>query len=169
MYPADEDSFLLQKLVLKYTKGNVLDMGCGSGIQSLTALKKTPSVLAVDINPEAVKFCKKKGINAIQSNLFENLHGKKFDLIIFNPPYLPKSDNDYGNEPDLTSGKIGSETIEKFLKEAKAHLNKNGKILILFSSLTKNISKIIKKYNYKFKKLAKKRFFFETLYVYLIW
>ena len=56
IYEPREDSFLLQKYVKKYSKGRVLDMGTGSGIQALTALEKTKCVVAVDINEETLQF-----------------------------------------------------------------------------------------------------------------
>lgn len=162
IYEPQEDSFLLQKYVKKYAKGKVLDMGTGSGIQAETALTKTKDVLAIDIDKEAVNLLKKKGINAEYSNLFSNVSGK-FDLIIFNPPYLPMEKN--FKDKDLIGG---IKIINKFLKQAKDYLNKNGKILIIFSSLTGNSNSILKRYNYKFKVLETKKLFFEELYIYLI-
>lgn len=47
--------------------------------------------------------------------------------------------------------------------------NKNGKILIVFSSLTPDVLKLFKKYNYKFKRLEQLNFFFERIYVYMIY
>ena len=89
IYEPSEDSYLLAKYVDKFSKGKVLDLGTGSGIQAETALKHTKEVLATDISKEAVKFVKKKGIKARISDLFSNIN-EKFDLIIFNPPYLPR-------------------------------------------------------------------------------
>jgi len=80
-------------------------------------------------------------------------------LIIFNPPYLPREKHDEGK--DTTGGKNGSEIINKFLNQAKAHLNKNGKILLLTSSFTKNINWL----DYKKELLGTKSLFFEELYV----
>lgn len=168
IYEPAEDSFLLQKYIKKYAKGKVLDMGAGSGIQALTALEKTKDVLAVDVYPLAVELLKKKGINAKVSDLFSNVKGK-FDLVIFNPPYLPADEReDADSARSTTGGKKGCETIERFLKDAKKFLKKDGKILIVFSSLTGDIEKIFKKYSYKFKKLEEKKLFMETLYVYLL-
>lgn len=165
IYEPAEDSFLLQKYVKKFAKGKVLDLCCGSGIQALTALENTKDVLAVDISKEAVNLCRKKGINAIQSDLFDKIE-EKFDLIIINPPYLPKDEVDKEFSLALSGGEKGNEIIGRFLKDAKKYLNKNGKILIVFSSLTPDILKLFKKYDYKYRKLEQLNYFFEKIYVY---
>lgn len=168
LYEPAEDSSLLQEQVRKYAKGKVLDIGTGTGILAQTAIEKTKDVLAVDINKEAVNHCKKLGINCIKSDLFENVKGK-FDLMIFNPPYLPDDKIKLEDDKNYIGGEKGNEILERFLSEAKNHLNKKGKILIVFSSLTPNINKIIKKNKFKFKKLSERKFFFEKLIVYLIY
>ncbi|MBT3582279.1 methyltransferase, partial [Candidatus Woesearchaeota archaeon] len=97
VYEPMEDSKLMQKAVQLRAKGkSILDVGTGSGIQAISAsLAGAKEVWACDINPEAVKCAKanatsnKVEVNVIQSNLFENVPKKKFDLIVFNPPYLP--------------------------------------------------------------------------------
>ncbi|MDI6738732.1 MAG: methyltransferase, partial [Nanoarchaeota archaeon] len=97
---------------------------------------------------------------------FANVEGK-FDLIIFNPPYLPFERNeDRETALQVAGGKKGHEIIEGFLKQAKSHLEKNGKILLLFSSLSGDIEKIMAKEGYKFKKIDEKPLFFEKLFVY---
>ncbi|MEK6834834.1 MAG: HemK2/MTQ2 family protein methyltransferase [Nanoarchaeota archaeon] len=170
IYEPDEDSFLLAKYVEKYAHSKVLDVGTGSGIQAETALKFTKDVLAVDIDKEAVNFVKKKGIKTKISNLFKNVKGK-FDLIIFNPPYLPDEKlEDKKSKIITTGGKHGYEILERFFSQVNNYLNKNGKILIVFSSLTNRnkIDNIIKKNKLKFKLLEEKKVFFESLYCYLV-
>ncbi len=162
IYQPAEDSFLLEKYVKKFAKkqAKILDIGAGSGIQGKKSLKNGSEVLFADINKNAVENLKKQGLRAIQSNLFSNIKkNEKFDLIIFNPPYLPE--HKYDKKKDTCGGKKGSETINRFLKQAKNHLNKNGKILLLTSSLTKGINWL----NYKKKQIGKKKLFFEELYV----
>ena len=168
-----EDSFLLAGVVKKYARGKVLDMGTGSGIQGITAIenkKDVTSITFVDINPEAIKYVKQnfQHVNSsfIVSDLFKNIKDK-YDTIIFNPPYLPEDDLD--NEKLITTGgKHGYELISKFLKQASNHLNIDGQILLLFSSLTKKgeIDRIIKSLNYSKNLVAKENLFMEQLYVY---
>ena len=165
IYQPAEDSYLLQKQVKIYAKKGmkVLDMGTGSGIQAITAKEQGADVLAVDINKECLNILKLK---TLQSNLFEKVKDS-FDLIIFNPPYLPEDER----EPEdsklaTTGGKKGNEIIIKFLKQVKNHLNEDGKILLLFSSLTPNMEILLK--DFKIKKLSEEKIPYETIYVYLI-
>ncbi|MAG47500.1 hypothetical protein CL617_02750 [archaeon] len=170
MYEPQEDSYLLLKCVKKYCKDKVLDLGCGSGILSEEALKYSKDVLSVDVNSEVVKYCKEKGLNVRQSDLFSNVK-EKFDLIIFNPPYLPEKELEKRETSAVVSGgKKGYEIIERFLEQIKEHLTENGKVLLLFSSLTnkEKIDSLISKNNLKFKLIEEEKLFFEKLYVYLI-
>lgn len=189
IYEPAEDSYLLSNSlanILKEQKPKktilILDMGSGSGIQAKTCRKlRFKNIITADINPEAVKHLKKQKFKAIKSNLFSNLKKKgglnvkgnlvplQFDLIIFNPPYLPLDKREpKDSRLQTTAGKKGYEIILRFLKQAKSHLNKDGKILLLFSTLSK--PKIIlsnaKKLGYKFQLLAQQNIFFEKLFVY---
>jgi len=165
IYEASDDSFLLKKYIKKYAKGKVLDVGTGSGVLAKEALKYTKDVIASDVQD-----LKLKGVKFIKSDLFENIKSK-FDLIIFNPPYLPKDEReDLESALVTTGGRKGYEVIEGFLKDLKKHLKENGKCLIVFSSLTdKNkVDSLIEEDELRFKCLEKKKLFFEELYVYLI-
>ncbi len=165
IYEPREDSLLLEKYVKRIAHGKVLDMGTGSGIQALAAKKKTKDILAADINPEAVKRMQSLGINAIQSDLFSNIK-ETFDIIIFNPPYLPRApDEDEESQQITTGGRQGYEVLERFLKDAKQHLNPQGVILIVYSSLTGNVDKLAKKYKFMLTVLEEKKVFFENLIV----
>lgn len=172
IYEPEEDSYFLSEVLTeaipKILKQNsnlkFLEIGCGSGVNLQTALKagiKKQNIFSSDINKDAVEHCKKLGFNSVQSNLFSKIK-EKYDLIAINPPYLP-DDKKEDKESKLitTGGKNGGELINEFLKQAKAHLNENGKIFLLTSSLTKSINWL----NYKKKLIAKKKLFFEELSV----
>ena len=83
--------------------------------------------------------------------VFEKISGK-FDLILFNPPYLPEDKReDTASSIATTGGKKGDEIILRFISKAKSHLNNNGIILLLLSSLTPKdkILSSLKKYRFK--------------------
>ena len=165
IYQPAEDSYLFANFLKKYLSKNknisYLDMGAGSGILSETASKflDKKNITPVDINPKSIKLLNKKGLKATKSNLFKEIRSK-FDLITFNAPYLPQDKRESkSSQLATTGGAKGDEISIKFLKQAKKHLNKNGKILLLISSLTP-MDRIKK---YKPKIVAKKKIFMEEL------
>ena len=169
VYSPREDSYFLSEVLGDYLKGfdkgiRVLDMGSGSGIQADTCRRLGFENVVVDIDEEAVLFLKKKKFNVIKSDLFSNVEGR-FDLIIFNPPYLPNHKYDMGR--DTAGGKEGYETILEFLKQAKFHLRKGGRVLLLYSSLSKPrvIKGEAKKLGYKIDVLSERSFFGEELFI----
>ncbi len=174
MYNPREDSYFLSSILKDhlndFDKGfNILDMGSGSGIQAKTCRDlHFKNVTAADIDEKTVSFLKNKGFKVIKTDLFSSIN-EKFDLIIFNPPYLPE--HKYDNEKDTTGGKKGYETILKFLKQSKNHLTKKGRIILLYSSLSKPrvIKKQAKEMGYKINLLGKKKISYEELFVVELW
>lgn len=174
IYSPKKDSFFLVDFLKQYLETQkkdlkVLDMGTGSCIQAETISKfiDKKNILCVDINPEAIEIANLKGFYAIQSDLFFNI-SEKFDLIIFNAPYLPE--HKFDKQLDTTGGKKGDETIIRFLKQIKNNLNKNGKIILLLSSLTpkEKINQIIEDNNIKIISKKSKKIFFETLEIWVM-
>ncbi len=168
VYKPAEDSFLLADHLKIKNNSEVLDMGTGCGFLAILASKNARKVVAVDINPYALFNTRINLIlNEIDnvevrfSNLFTNV-GENFDVIIFNPPYLPlKSKDLYDKSWASENGKI----IMDFLKEAVNHLNRDGVIYIILSSLS-NVDPAI--YGYKAELLTKRNFFFEKIYLLLL-
>ncbi len=174
VYEPREDSFLLERYVEQYSKKDflVLDMGTGSGIQGITAARKGSKVISCDINEAALKYSKEKAkeegimnIKFIFSDLFSNIPKKKFDLIAFNPPYLPKEKN--VENIALYSAKRGCATTTTFLDEANNFLKKEGIILLIGSSLASwsLIEEAIKKNLFDYEILKKEHVFFEDIFV----
>src|SRR3989304_6241597 len=151
IYEPAEDSYLMSDVLKKELPLLIdknpsllfLEVGCGSGINLETAKEagvKAEDIFGCDINVNAVKHCCELGFNCIKSDLFSNIKGK-FDVIIFNPPYLPKDKNEpKSSRTNTTGGKNGNEIIIKFLKQAKKHLDEGGDIFIITTSLSKDIN-----------------------------
>jgi len=145
IYAPAEDTFLLADVLRKEQIGNkaVLEIGCGSGFLTKLMAEKKAVVTAVDINPAAVEATKKllseEKLNGqvFLSDLFSNVAGK-FDLIVFNPPYLPENEEDkiVGSDRRYSGGSTGRAVIEKFIEQSKKHLKSGGKLLLLVSSVT---------------------------------
>lgn len=167
IYQPAEDSILLgkslRKEIQKTKPQKLLDMGSGSGIQTEVAIAEgvnPENITLVDINSDAIRELKNRfpKSKVLKSDLFDNIN-EKFDLIVFNPPYLPE--NEFDRKLDTSGGEKGSETINFFLKLAKNFLTEKGKILLLTSSFTQGIDWR----GYSRKLVSKSRVFFEELYV----
>ncbi len=176
VYSPSEDSFLLSQAIKISRGSSALDLGCGTGIQGLTAiLQGASSVCFADKNPAAIKnakknfqLLKKHGFSAkavfVQSDLFSGIK-EKFDFIVFNPPYVPSNEKKF---LDLDGGKKGRETLGKFLLDFPKFLLPEGKAFFLQSSLngTAKTKQTLKKQDFKFKIVARKKLFFEELVVF---
>lgn len=172
VYCPGEDSELLAKTIegTQLRGKKTLEVGCGSGLLSIIMAKHGADVTAVDIDTSAVAATKENAvsngvsINAYVSDLFSNADGR-YDLIVFNPPYLPVEDGE--NDATYAGGATGRETIEKFIRSAKKHLNPNGAILLLISSLTgeKEVSKMLESSGFSFGIAAREKVPWEELIV----
>ncbi len=176
VYTPEEDTFLLLKAALAEARpeDRTLEIGCGSGFISLELASGVTSLLATDINPHAVLATKEKatnakGIEVIRADMFRGIGGK-FDLIIFNPPYLPTTSeerNDQWINYALDGGEKGRETIDRFLKCLPDHLCPCGRALLLISSLTgpKDVQKMAMAAGLTVNTVTSVGCFFEKLYV----
>ena len=171
----------------------ILDVGTGTGIIAifLTLLSKkypnfTAEIYASDILEDAIKCAKKneelnnihKEIKFILSDLFNEFSSSlknSFDIMIFNPPYLPSSKIiEEGSHKAIDyswdGGKKGFELILKFLDTAPEFLKskKTSKIYIVSSSRV-NLEEFeykIKKMGYLIQNIGKKHYFFEDIILY---
>ncbi|MCU0631113.1 MAG: class I SAM-dependent methyltransferase [Methanoregulaceae archaeon] len=139
VYCPEADTYLLLEAALKEIRpgDRVLEIGTGSGYIA-AGLKELADIIATDINPHAVYAAKQKGVEVVRSDLANGLRGL-FDLVIFNPPYLPTCDEekiDDWLEYALDGGMDGRVVIERFAKEVGRVLAPKGRVLLLISSLT---------------------------------
>jgi release factor glutamine methyltransferase len=145
VYEPAEDSYLMIEAALseigKSSRAlRILEIGTGSGIVSSVLMRKEPGhdYVTTDISPHAVLCAKSNGLQVIRADLFAGLRGR-FDLIIFNPPYLPTAPDeriDGWLDCAWNGGDDGRRTIDRFLQQAPAFLADGGSLLLLISSLT---------------------------------
>lgn len=178
VYPPSDDSFLLADNIQTKENERVLDMGTGCGIQGIIASKMGPTVTSSDISEESLKCARRNAelnradITFVKSDLFEDIEGE-FDLIMFNPPYLPTEPLDYDDELTRSwdGGDTGRETTDRFIKGLKDHLSKNGRALLVQSSINmpEKTPTRFTRCGLSSKIVDEKPLFFERLYLYMTW
>jgi len=139
IYQPSEDTRLLLGVAQKELRpgDRVLEVGTGSGYIAAD-LAREADVVATDINPYAVAAARNEGVSIIRADLFAGIRGR-FDLVIFNPPYLPTHEEERINdwlEYALDGGETGREVIKRFAEDVHRVLAPAGRILIIVSSLT---------------------------------
>ena len=185
VYQPSNDSFLLikgleQLLEERWTREerkllSVMELGTGTGIVGIWLLKAGVEELTMsDVSPRALDCARanleRNQVSAklVKASLFQGVD-TDFDLVVFNPPYLPKEEK----EPDdflttaLSGGEKGHETLEAFLKELPGRLKDDGVAVIIISSINP-VERLRKESPFSWRLLGKENFFFEQLYCYAL-
>lgn len=115
----------------------VLDMGTGSGVGAIAAAERAARVVAVDVNPEAVRCARinvllnrvEDRVEVLEGDLFTPLGDRRFDVVLFNPPYLQ-------GEPRtlLERALYATDVVDRFANALPRHLRPGGYALLLLSS-----------------------------------
>ena len=118
-------------------RSRVLDLGSGSGAGAVAAARVGCAVVAVDINPDAVRCTRINAllnrvdthVDAREGDLFGPVTGERFDVVLFNPPYYrgrPRDNLDHAwRSPDV---------VERFAAGLDGHLAPEGHALLVLSS-----------------------------------
>ncbi|PSP37454.1 methyltransferase [Halobacteriales archaeon QH_7_65_31] len=148
VYQPAEDSRLLADAAVERADSDdkVLDVGTGSGyVAGRLARETDATVVADDVNPHA---CRQARANAheesvplavVRGDCTRPFRATTFDLVTFNPPYLPRdpdAERDDWMERALTGGETGRAVIESFLDDVGRVLVQGGTALLLVSTLT---------------------------------
>jgi len=177
VYEPAEDTFLFAENLSMETCVQVLDVGTGCGILGILAAEKASKVVAIDLNPYAARCAKENSMlnnvghkmAFLQADLFSAFtEDAKFDLILFNAPYLPSGENESGTwiGRSWAGGVNGRQVIDLFISQVQPHLKDGGRVLLMQSTLA-NIEETIRRFDdCKLKatvKVKRKLPFFETL------
>ena len=146
LIPRPETELLVEqciKIAVEKNSKTILDIGTGSGAIAITLAKELPNtkVLACDISEEALEVAKENGklleannIKFEKSDVFSAVKFKEFDMIVSNPPYIPKEEYETlqvevkMHEPSLalTDNKDGLYFYKKISREAVDYLKQEG-------------------------------------------
>jgi release factor glutamine methyltransferase len=186
VYESAEDTFQILDAIKISPKHKVFEPGTGCGIISLHCAYLGANVVCSDINPYSIELTQKnyntnkhllKGnVDIRYGDLFSVLQCKElFDVIIFNPPYLPTRDNErIGTtgwfDAATDGGHTGLDIIKRFVENVERYLYPLGRSYLIISSLSKNdkVQQIFSNSNLKYKIESKKLYDDECLYVYCL-
>ena len=177
IYEPAEDSFLFAENLDVQKGAEVIDVGTGSGFLAVLAAENAANVFALDVNPYAIRCAKANSvlssvdskIDFLQADLLTALNSKaKFDLILFNAPYLPSEAHEAESwiGRSWAGGINGREVVDRFITQVPTHLMHGGRVLLMQSTLTgveETISKFAECNLCASVKAEQKLPFFETL------
>ena len=142
VYQPAEDTHLLADAAVAEVppRARVLDVGTGSGYVAATVRDETGAdVVGTDLNPFAVRQAADRGVPVVRGDLVSAFREDAFDVVVFNPPYLPRDEDaerDDWMEVALSGGETGREVVEAFFDSLGRVLAPEGFALVLVSTLT---------------------------------
>ncbi len=169
LIPRPETELLVDALVKKFKdrKITIIDIGTGSGciiLSLLSSLKESVGV-GVDISKNAIYTARKNAVNQnlshrvkFSNRSLNSVFGKKFDLVVSNPPYIVRKDlknlsddiKKYEPRMALDGGNDGLDLIKKVIYKSKEILKINGTLALeIGNRQIKKVSKILIDNNFR--------------------
>ncbi len=163
-YLASQDSALLRRALQVHSAGSFLEMGAGNGGNLVDMVKRSRLVVGTDIVMPAMSDWKEAGASFLLADRGSCLRDSCFDLVAFNPPYLPADPA----EDTAVGGGRGLEVPESFLREALRVVKKSGTVVFLLNDEAneEKMKKICAERGFRLERKASQRVFFEELRVY---
>ncbi len=129
------DSLGLVNTAPRDPANHLLDLCTGSGVQAIVASRYAKEVIGVDVNPRAIRFSRFnaqlngiENVTFLKGNLYDAVHGRSFDGILANPPFVPSPVYDLGFRD---GGRQGEEILAQIISNASQHLRPLGKLHIV--------------------------------------
>jgi release factor glutamine methyltransferase len=187
VYEPAEDTFQLLEAIQLKSGEQVFEIGTGCGLIALECCRLGANVVCSDINPFAIeltrlnyaknKHCLKGDFSIRKGALFSVLKKDElFDVIIFNPPYLPTKPYDRVGgtgwfDVATDGGRDGLNVTKRFINGLQSHLCKNGRIYFVFSLLSdhKKLETYLSKAGLKWEVLLSHRYDDEIINVYRVY
>lgn len=167
VYAPAEDTLLLIDAIRGYEGDWALEIGVGSGAVVSELAARFRSAVGVDINPAAIARTKSLlashlGVELVCGDSGKSFRASIFDLVVFNPPYLPSSAVEDGA---VDGGPSGVEVSKAWFQEASRCLKDDGRVVFLVSSLSdvESLFEYIRYLGFEIRMLGRVRFFFEEL------
>jgi release factor glutamine methyltransferase len=159
LIPRGDTEFVVMRAISLINENKlkkVLDIGCGSGCIACSIAKNTfADVVSVDISQKALDLAKTNveelklsNVDLVCSDLFKQVEEQSFDLIISNPPYIPRGtilQDEVMKEPDLAlfADGDGTDFYRRIVSRSCEYLTDCGYVVF---ELGINQSNIVKKY-----------------------
>src|SRR5437763_904053 len=147
VFQPPSDSYMLADQLRRERLGpgvSVLDLGTGSGHLAVVAALAGADAFAIDVSRRAVLSARLNAllnrvrVVALRGDLFEPLAGRRFDVIVSNPPYLPHPDQELpqrGLARAIDAGPRGRAFLDRICAQVDQHLQPGGVLLLVHSSV----------------------------------
>jgi len=166
-YVASDDSVALRSALTRYSGGVCLEIGAGNGGNLIELAKSFELVAGTDLVKPTTHDWKEHGANYVIADAASCFREGVFDLVAFNPPYVPSEGI---TDRAVDGGREGTEVAMRFLRSALEVVRKEGRIVMLTSSSNPvdTLEATCAEKGFTATKISERRLFFETLYVYEI-
>lgn len=164
-YLSSQDSLLLRETIRGRSGGSCLEIGAGNAGGLMELAEGYDIVVGTDlVAPEKVEW-RCGGGTFVLADAATCFRDGCFDLVVFNPPYLPSETIE---DVAVDGGTGGVEVPLHFLREAMRVVKRDGRILMLLSSENplEEIQRECSRKGFELKRVARKKLFYEELYVF---
>jgi len=173
VYKPAEDTFLLADNMVIRPSEKVLDLGTGCGILAVLSALMEGEVTATDVNPLAERNLRMNSeLHSVADriifklgDLFEPVKGEKFDVILFNPPYLPVKEDNIPLGMAWSGGSSGRTLLDRFLSDLDRYLLRRAYMVQSSLSKPEETYRMIEESGLEYVVLDRASFFYEKIEV----